>query len=254
MMSTAVTSLNIPARSRSLETMADAEEIFKVVRAAPADLHLPLFEQFWKLQAQVAAAGKEVTAMAKEVTAMAKEKAAKADEVTAMAKEKAAKADEVTAMAKELAKTREQLVAALYASGVVNARSFLEHVVSMWRMEQPGGSEKKRVEVIKDGLKERPDLVACLLRGVPSWTHANTKEEKKVESMAENLEAIFKYTSNDIHLFNPAKGLILRRDAHNGPILAALACVAQSMAVPCHIEDEKEDTSIETKDNNAPSA
>ena len=45
--------LNIPARSRSLETMADAEEIFKVVRAAPADLHLPLFEQFWKLQAQV---------------------------------------------------------------------------------------------------------------------------------------------------------------------------------------------------------
>lgn len=57
--------------------------------------------------------------------------------------------------------------------------------------------------------------------------------------MAENLEAIFKYTSNDIHLFNPAKGLILRRDAHNGPILAALACVAQSMAVPCHIEDEK---------------
>ena len=79
--------------------------------------------------------------MAKEVTAMAKEKAAKADEVTAMAKEKAAKADEVTAMAKELAKTREQLVAALYASGVVNARSFL------------GGSGKAAARLLWCGAK-----------------------------------------------------------------------------------------------------
>ncbi len=57
--------------------------------------------------------------------------------------------------------------------------------------------------------------------------------------MADNLEAIDKNTSDDIHSFNPARGLVLRRDAHNSPMVVALACVAESVAVPCCIEDAK---------------
>ncbi len=44
---------NMPARVRSLGTVADAEELIKVIRMAPADLHLPLGEHVLKLQAQV---------------------------------------------------------------------------------------------------------------------------------------------------------------------------------------------------------
>ena len=54
-----------------------------------------------------------------------------------------------------------------------------EHVAKMWRMEQPGGYQKKRVDVFKDGLKDRPKLVACLLRDVPSWAPAGMNEEKQ---------------------------------------------------------------------------
>ena len=46
-------------------------------------------------------------------------------------------------------------------------------------MEQPGGQQKKRVDVFKDGLKDRPKLVACLLRDVPSWAPAGMNEEKQ---------------------------------------------------------------------------
>ena len=62
-----------------------------------------------------------------------------------------------------------------FAAGAAAA----EHVVKMWRMEQIGGQNKKRVDVFKDGLKERPKLVACLLRDVPSWAPAGMNEEKQ---------------------------------------------------------------------------
>mgnify|MGYP001807540706 CR=1 FL=1 len=59
-----------------------------------------------------------------------------------------------------------------------------------------------------------------------------------MDSLANNLEAIFADTSNDIHTFNPAKGLILIRAVHNGPTVAGLACFAAGVDVPCHIEEE----------------
>ena len=59
-----------------------------------------------------------------------------------------------------------------------------------------------------------------------------------VDSLANNLEAIFANTSNDIHTFNPAMGLMLVRAMHNGPTVAGLACLAEGVDVPCHIEDE----------------
>ncbi len=60
-----------------------------------------------------------------------------------------------------------------------------------------------------------------------------------VESIAANLEAVMKNASNDVHSFNTASGLILHRDVHNSPTVAGLACIAGSMGVPCHIEEEK---------------
>eukprot|EP00198_Chlamydomonas_reinhardtii_P008049 XP_001697386.1 predicted protein [Chlamydomonas reinhardtii] len=211
------------------------DDIVTLVGKAPAKLRPMLYEAIVRLQAQVAA-------LAKEVAALAKEKEAK---VTALAK------DNMDKTAK-LARTQQLLVATLWAAGVVNAHSFLEHVVKMWRMEQIGGQNKKRVDVFKDGLKERPKLVACLLRDVPSWAPAGMHEEKQVDSLANNLEAIFADTSNDIHTFNPAKGLILIRAVHNGPTVAGLACFAAGVDVPCHIEEEDE-TSIIEKDNNGAS-
>ncbi|PNW76297.1 hypothetical protein CHLRE_12g540150v5 [Chlamydomonas reinhardtii] len=201
------------------------DDIVTLVDKAPLKLRAMLYKAILRLQAQVAARAVEMAALAKENM-------------------------DTTA---KLARTKQLLVATLYAAGVVNARSFLEHVVKMWRMEQPGGQQKKRVDVFKDGLKDRPKLVACLLRDVPSWAPAGMNEEKQVDSLANNLEAIFANTSNDIHTFNPAMGLMLVRAMHNGPTVAGLACLAEGVDVPCHIEGEDE-TSIVEKDNNAASA
>ncbi|PNW76298.1 hypothetical protein CHLRE_12g540150v5 [Chlamydomonas reinhardtii] len=217
------------------------DDIVTLVDKAPLKLRAMLYKAILRLQAQVAARAVEMAALAKENM-------------------------DTTA---KLARTKQLLVATLYAAGVVNARSFLEHVVKMWRMEQPGGQQKKRVDVFKDGLKDRPKLVACLLRDVPSWAPAGMNEEKQgnacgytgylrvnvllLDSLANNLEAIFANTSNDIHTFNPAMGLMLVRAMHNGPTVAGLACLAEGVDVPCHIEGEDE-TSIVEKDNNAASA
>ncbi|KAG2432730.1 hypothetical protein HYH02_012864 [Chlamydomonas schloesseri] len=254
--------------------MADAEddELFKVIRMAPADLHLPLGEHFLKLQAQVkamagerteerTAMAKERIAMAEERIAMSRENTAKALTVAAMATEKADMAMEKAAMFKELLNAREQLVFVLYAVGVNNGRSFLAYLVSKWRMEQLGGSKRKRLVVLKEGLKGRPNLVTCLQQNVPGWTRADDMtEEKKVEGLAANLDAlvthIWNNTSDDGHSFDPGLGLILRRTARNGDMVAALACLAKSMAVQCRIEEhteDEEDATIE-KGNDAPSA
>eukprot|EP00198_Chlamydomonas_reinhardtii_P004564 XP_001693900.1 predicted protein [Chlamydomonas reinhardtii] len=202
-----------PARSVVVSAAADPnmDDIVTLVDKAPLKLRAMLYKAILRLQAQVAARAVEMAALAKENM-------------------------DTTA---KLARTKQLLVATLYAAGVVNARSFLEHVVKMWRMEQPGGQQKKRVDVFKDGLKDRPKLVACLLRDVPSWAPAGMNEEKQVDSLANNLEAIFANTSNDIHTFNPAMGLMLVRAMHNGPTVAGLACLAEGVDVPCHIEGER---------------
>ncbi|PNW73941.1 hypothetical protein CHLRE_13g579050v5 [Chlamydomonas reinhardtii] len=203
------------------------EEIAEVLAAIPPQHHATVFKLFWKLMAQIIAKNQAL--------------AAKADELTAMAKDYAAMAKDNATKTEQLYTTKQQLLFALSAAGVFNARSFVEYVANQWRQEQAGGSAKKRQDVFKDGLRTRPDLVLCLLRDVPSWTPASMTDEQKVESMAANLEAIMQDASNDVHSFNTASGLILHRDVHNRPTVASLSCIARSMGVPCHIKEEKED-------------
>ena len=41
--------------------------------------------------------------------------------------------------------------------------------------------------------------------------------------------------SNNIHTFHPVIGLTLLKTGHSAPTVAALACLADSMGVLCHI-------------------
>eukprot|EP00198_Chlamydomonas_reinhardtii_P004462 XP_001693798.1 anaphase promoting complex subunit 1 [Chlamydomonas reinhardtii] len=202
-------------------------------RPRPCSINRLLYPLFWKLMAQ------RSFCSSPQIIAKNQALAAKADELTAMAKDYAAMAKDNATKTEQLYTTKQQLLFALSAAGVFNARSFVEYVANQWRQEQAGGSAKKRQDVFKDGLRTRPDLVLCLLRDVPSWTPASMTDEQKVESMAANLEAIMQDASNDVHSFNTASGLILHRDVHNRPTVASLSCIARSMGVPCHIKEEK---------------
>eukprot|EP00198_Chlamydomonas_reinhardtii_P004881 XP_001694217.1 predicted protein [Chlamydomonas reinhardtii] len=57
--------------------------------------------------------------------------------------------------------------------------------------------------------------------------------------MAKNLEAVMLDASNNIHTFHPVIGLTLLKTGHSAPTVAALACLADSMGVLCHIMEVK---------------
>ncbi|KXZ41176.1 hypothetical protein GPECTOR_690g830 [Gonium pectorale] len=191
-------------------------KISKLLREVPQKLQMRIMDELWKLKCQVAA---------------------KSDEV-------AAKSNELTAKTKQLYEIKLQLTLALSAAGVVNARSFLEHVVKQWEVELTGVSgNMKRLDVFKDGLRKRPELVECLRREVPTWAPASMGKERTVENLATNIESIILDANNNIHTFNPKTGLALHKTVHTGPTVAALACLATSMGVLCHIV-VKEDTFI----------
>ncbi|PNW74100.1 hypothetical protein CHLRE_13g585200v5 [Chlamydomonas reinhardtii] len=149
---------DVAAAAAAADPDGEAEEIVKILAAIPPEHRMPLFKLLWKLNAQSLGFLSRITA--------------KADELTAMAKDNAT-------MTEQLYTTKQQLLVALSAAGVFNARSFLEYVANQWRKEQAGGSAKKRQGVFKDGLRMRPDLVLCLLRDVPSWASASMTDEQK---------------------------------------------------------------------------
>ncbi|PNW80245.1 hypothetical protein CHLRE_08g383750v5 [Chlamydomonas reinhardtii] len=208
-------------RSRAVETSAgpSGDEITKLLWELPPDLSARVSIALWDLKEQV--------------LAMAVKLAAKSDKL-------AAKSDKLAAKTEELHRTKQSLSRALYAAGVVNARTLLEYVVMQWEEELfCSVGRVKRHKVFKAGLRKRKELVKCLRRDVPTWVHAGMDEEQMVEDMAKNLEAVMLDASNNIHTFHPVIGLTLLKTGHSAPTVAALACLADSMGVLCHIMEVK---------------
>ncbi|PNW88238.1 hypothetical protein CHLRE_01g020750v5 [Chlamydomonas reinhardtii] len=195
------------SRVRAVETLAAGpagEAIAELIWELPAGLAKRVFIAFWDIKEQLAA---------------------KSDQL-------AAKSDQLATKTEELYKIKVELTRALHAAGVVNARTFLEYVVKQWEHELFGSVGKvNRLKVIKAGLRKRPELVKCLQRNVPTWVRAGMDEERIVENMAKNLEAIMLDSSNNVHTFHPAIGLTLLKAAHSEPMVAALVCVADNMGV-----------------------
>ncbi|KXZ50728.1 hypothetical protein GPECTOR_15g412 [Gonium pectorale] len=187
-------------------------KISKLLREVPQKSQMRIMDELWKLKCQVAA-----------------------------------KSDEVAAKTKQLYEIKLQLTLALSTAGVVNARSFLEYVVKQWEVELTGVSgNMKRLDVFKDGLRKRPELVECLRREVPTWAPPSMGKERTVENLATNIESIILDANNNIHTFNPKTGLALHKTVHTGPTVAALACLATSMGVLCHIVVKNLATNIES--------
>ncbi|KAG2501937.1 hypothetical protein HYH03_000435 [Edaphochlamys debaryana] len=176
---------------------------------------------------------------------------AQQQQVTALALELAHKSDLLRTKDRELVDTEKQLILALAGANVRNIRSFLEYLLKQWAKEVTLTEEdmkRKRWAIFKKGLMRRRELVQCLQENVSSWVLPNMTPNQAVGNMAANLEAIMEDASNGIHSFDKSTGFTLLKTPYNGPTVAALACLAKSVKVPCRIIVQV-DSSIGDGDN-----
>ncbi|PNW80824.1 hypothetical protein CHLRE_07g331114v5 [Chlamydomonas reinhardtii] len=151
---------DVPRRQASVVAAAAAaggDDLDKFLNAIPPESHGLAIKFISGLQQQVADKSAEL--------------AAKSDEAERLAME-------LEATKKKLQTTQRTLLLSFSVAGVVDARSFLEHVVKIWEAEGTPGAPGKPQDILKEGLSKLPDLGKCLRREVPSWVCADMNDEQ----------------------------------------------------------------------------
>ncbi|PNH12144.1 hypothetical protein TSOC_000919 [Tetrabaena socialis] len=119
------------------------------------------------------------------------------------------------------------LIVAMRHAGVVNARSCLDFLKRSKKM-----AELSNTEAWKLLLADNPELVACLIKRIPSWAR-NTGGKQTVPSvLASKIASLHGSPKNDIHSFDSPLGLTIWAGMPDEVTTLALTCIAEHFNVP----------------------
>ncbi|PNW70968.1 hypothetical protein CHLRE_17g740900v5 [Chlamydomonas reinhardtii] len=116
---------------------------------------------------------------------------------------------------------------AMHSAGVRDGRSCLEY------LEDLNGIIKwQRVQGWTKVLEQRPDLIKCLAKAVPSWG-VDANNSNAAGKLAGKIAGMFNVLSGGIHPFIPGVGLVVYAGVPDAPTCEGLVCLAEALGVPC---------------------
>ncbi|PNH06356.1 hypothetical protein TSOC_007263 [Tetrabaena socialis] len=126
---------------------------------------------------------------------------------------------------KQVHQLEKMLVAAMRSAGVVDARSFLEHI----KLSE-GLGDVSHVQAWKILLNRKPKLAQCLTTQIPSWAIRDKKSAPDV--LASNIASLHRDLNNTLHSFDIPNGLVIYPNVPNQVAVRALQCIAENFNVP----------------------